>query len=165
MSKRLEEVLGLPSMSESIESYDEDDYPVLADYSQMPDTVDVDAEIAALGGADHARKMDELYLKFKDQGDLIFDLASDIEVTKAARMFEVANAVMKNAMDAQNSKRDSQLKTMKFKLEQMKLALDQRNSGVAPAETVAASATVFMDRNEMLRQLRAQNDEDASKDK
>lgn len=162
MSKKLEETLGLPSMDSFIgtfEEYDDGDdgeheLSIPTDFSQVPAVSTVDDDIAALGGADHAKKMDDLYEIFKTQGEMIFDLAQDIEVTKAARMFEVANAVLKNSMDAQNSKRDSQLKTMKFALDKQRLNLDQQSAGIAPPTTIETQATVFMDRNAMLKKIR-----------
>ena len=82
--------------------------------------------------------------------DNLMDLAMNVEIRYASRLFEVASSMMGNAITAKNSKLDKKLKAIDLQMKKMKI-----DQSIAPAEnnTIAGSGYIIADRNELLKTL------------
>ena len=126
------------------------------------------ARLDMVEGKDHAEAMDTIYKETLKHAQEIMDLGFNVDLPRARGLFEVAGQIYGRAIEAKNSKRDSQLKAMKLALDQRKLDLDERKLnaqlGETEKNTLTGDATVVReDRNELIRRLREERDQTRAK--
>lgn len=85
-----------------------------------------------LSGQDTEEKLDKMHDILMEHADTMARLAVELDPGKAPRAFEVMNGIIKNAMDAVNSKRDHELKTLRLMLDQQKFEHDRNSSDSSP---------------------------------
>jgi len=107
-------------------------------------------------GSDHANAMDKIHEETLKHAQDMMDLGYNVDMPRQRGIFEIATMMYARAIEAKNSKRDAQLKTMKLALDQRKLDLDEKKLRHEIGEqTVNAGVTVTMgDRNEILKRMR-----------
>lgn len=109
---------------------------------------------------DHEISTDKIHKDAIQHAKDLMDLGYNIDTRSAGKMFEVAAGMMKIALDAKNSKRDAQLKNKKLGLDSRKLDIMERQikGGPAQGEILEGNSVVVVeDRNEIIKQLRAEN--------
>lgn len=117
-------------------------------------------QIAMLEGTDHGEAMDNIHRDVKKHASDLIDLAFNSDMKSTARIAEVAAQMYKVAIDAKNSKRDMQLKSMKLALDRQRLELEKLRAGqetpAAVGQEVHAEGVIIEDRNELIRRAREQ---------
>ena len=185
MTQGIERLLDLPSMEDilrekgalpqnmSLEVTEEEQ-----EYENIPDsalmrTVELaqqaQARLDMVEGKDHADAMDKLYNETLKHAQDLMDLGFNIDVPRARGVFEVATMMYGRSIEAKNSKRDAQLRSMKLALEQRKLDLDEKKlkaqlgETITEPKTIDGEATVIReDRNELIKRLREKQRERAA---
>jgi hypothetical protein len=94
---------------------------------------------------------EESYQSYKD----LMDLGMNIEPRLAGRIMEVASSMMSNAINAKNIKVDKKLKMIELQLKKMKL-----DQGKPDEDVVTGTGSVIADRNELIKQILANNKND-----
>lgn len=146
--KKLEDILNLPPMPKaSVQDQTVDDSPNVAPTS----LVSIDEKIAhALGQVvdleSHDAEVDHIARTAIDSFQELKDLGLNVSEVHAGRILEVANQLLKTALDARNSKIDRKLKTLDLQLK--KLKLDQSTSSPS-----TANPNNEFDRNELIKRL------------
>lgn len=108
---------------------------------------------------EYEKAMDNLHTETLEHAQDLMDLGYNVDTRSAGRIFENAANMYKIALDAQNSKRDAQLKARKLILEQKKLELMERASkgeSDIPDSAKQNSSVVVEDRNALLKRLKAE---------
>ena len=95
-------------------------------------------------------ELDGLASKAETAFDDLMDLGMQVEARYGARMFEVAGAMLKTAVDAKSAKIDKKLKMVELQLK--KLAIDKKN--VSDDEPVEGKGFIVTDRNSLLAKLK-----------
>jgi hypothetical protein len=148
----IEDMLNLPNMDDFFEDVPETkDIVKDEDEDELPPAQVTD---------DHAKSMDDIYDETLQHSRDLMDLAYNVDERSRKGLFEIAVQMYGKAMDAKNSKKDSELKTMRLLLEERRLTLvEQEQNGGASSPT---QDSVFVeDRNELLRRLRAEAQADS----
>lgn len=153
MTKGIHDFFDLPEMDKAFGPGDVD--PVAEALVSSLDAGAMTDKLAGMDGRDHGEAMDKVFDETLKHAQSIMDLGFNIDHARAARMFEVGATMYKVAVDAKNSKRDAQIKTMELILKQQKHELEKRIAGEASPETMDA-AVVVEDRNELIKRLREQ---------
>jgi len=168
MTKRLEEVLGLPPMTE--ETFDEPEeemFPVTKDEAMAEakevmvalsnsDRIDV-ALTTVTGLLEHDNEMDDIAQKAIDSYSDLCLIGENVPVSHTGKIYEVAAQMLKTAMEAKDAKVTKKLKMIDLQLKKMKIDLDDN-----PTEQEATGNE--FDRNELLRHIvDAQKSEDSDK--
>lgn len=81
--------------------------------------------LAMIEGVDHAEACDTIHDETLKHARNLVDLAYNVPENRMRGIFEQANNFYSKALDAKNSKRDSQLKAMKLALEKRRLDLEE----------------------------------------
>lgn len=150
MTRGIEEMLNLPDMGDMLQE------PDLDNHTTTPSNLNQNDHLAMVEGLDHSEAMDALYTETLRHARDVMDMGFNIEPTRSARMFEVATGLYGKAMEAKNSKRDAQLKTMKLALEQRKLEILE-NQNKSAANTIESNGHIIIsDRNDLIKQMREQ---------
>jgi hypothetical protein len=110
-----------------------------------------------LAGRDAEERLDSMHDSLIGHAETLVRLAMELDPGKAPRAFEVANAIIKNAMDAVNSKRDHELKTLRLMLDQQKFEHDKNSNDGAPVG-VTDSVVAVMTTADMVRNFRRELD-------
>lgn len=108
-------------------------------------------QLAMLEGTDHSEAMDVIHRDCVKHASDLIDLAFNVDVKATARLAEVAAAMYKVAIDAKNSKREAQLKSLKLALERQKMGNDRSAANVTTKE-IEGEGVIISDRNELIRQ-------------
>lgn len=168
MTKKLEELLNLPSSKEIIEKEDEENKPSRKEkfaLDEVDKTIRDIAEfdkIAAALPAVHGlgrmadEELNEVANKAMQAFDDLMDLGMNVEARYSGRIFEVAGGMLKTSLDAKVAKLDKKLKMVDLQLKKQKV--DQES--VTDSKFTEGSGFVVTDRNSLLEKLK-----DASKDK
>lgn len=147
MTKSLIDTLNLPDFDARTEQKDDID----PNAAFIGDNIsNAEAALAMVDGRDHADSMDQIYKEVLEHAGSIMDLGWNVDHPRAARVFEVAAAFYKTAIDAKNSKRDAQFKEMKLALEQKKLEMAKTGNGPIIEND---PSLIVEDRNELIRQI------------
>ncbi|RYD50321.1 MAG: hypothetical protein EOP83_24110 [Verrucomicrobiaceae bacterium] len=164
MTKHLDKAFGLPHLEDLLK---EEGVISSTQVEAVPDNQDTAKDMIAgmqhqvqesnlLDGKHHADAMDQIFEETLRHAQNVMDTGFNIDPARAPRWFEVATGLYKTALDAKNSRRDAELKTLQVKLAKQKLELDRMNAGAGGGETVNTQGMVVEDRNEMIRRLRAE---------
>jgi hypothetical protein len=156
MTKKLEELLNLPTSDEPL---------VEPTPAQIPTTIDLQEKLeefdkisAALpkvkGLGDMADgELDALAAKAEQAYDDLMDLGMNVEARYSTRMFEVAGQMLNAAITAKSNKIDKKLKMVDLQLK--KLAIDKKHG--ESGDTVEGQGYILTDRNSILEKLKNLN--------
>lgn len=98
-------------------------------------------------------ELDSLANRATEAFDDLMDLAMNVEARYSGRIFEVASSMLKNAIDAKNSKIEKKLKMVEMQLK--KQALDMRaKASDDDIPEVQGQGVVVTDRNSLLEKLK-----------
>jgi len=164
MTKKLEETFNLPNISE----ISQDDIKDMQNNNFVDGTLPYpvfDKEKEALSLADKIDKAlpavkdintsDEDMDRYADKAEKAFedlmDLGFNVEDRNAGHIFASAQTMLKNAIEAKNSKSDRKLRAIELQLK--KLRLDQNESKNASYEHVVDADYVVSDRNSLINEL------------
>lgn len=179
MNKKLEKTFDLPSMEDvlndqqSVESTDEstDESSDKAGHYDREEVVkeEADSEVNIKRALSVAEKIDKALPQVKDleshDKDMdgyatdamnsfreLMDLGMNSEARHAGKFFEVAQTMMKNAIEAKNAKADKKLRMIELQLKKQRV--DQWDSkGSSGDEVIEGEGFVVGDRNKLLDQL------------
>jgi len=160
MTKKLEELLNLPTDPEPLALPPGDPAPITSDVIDLQDKLEEFDKISAAlprvkGLGDLAdSEFDALAKKAEDAYDDLMDLGMNVEARYGARMFEVAATMMTAAIQAKSAKIDKKLKMVDLQLK--KLAIDKKHSQTAE-EAVEGEGYILTDRNSILEKLKNLN--------
>ena len=157
MTKKLEELLDLPEVKETMEQVEQPKAPE----EVKKETVNLERSIAEFDKISAAlpmvkglgeladKELDDLAEKAKQSYEDLMDLGMNVESRYAGRVFETASNMLKNAIEAKSQKLDKKLKMVELQLK--KQNLDQKQG--ENADTVDAEGYVVMDRNAILEKI------------
>lgn len=157
MTKKLEELLDLPEVKETMEQVETPKAPE----EVKKETVNLERSIAEFDKISAAlpmvkglgeladKELDDLAEKAKQSYEDLMDLGMNVESRYAGRVFETASNMLKNAIDAKSQKLDKKLKMVELQLK--KQNLDQKQG--EQTDTVDAEGYVVMDRNAILEKI------------
>jgi len=157
MTKKLEELLDLPEVKETMDQVEEPKQEVVdtpKQAKQMERSIaEFDKISAALPmvkglGELADKELDELADKAKATYEDLMDLGMNVESRYAGRVFEVAVGSLKNAIDAKSAKLDKKLKMVELQLK--KQQIDQRAGDTA---NTVDSEGVIIDRNSLIQEI------------
>jgi len=158
MTKKLEELLDLPEVKETMEQVEISKEPST---EVKKETVNLERSIAEFDKISAAlpmvkglgeladKELDDLAEKAKQSYEDLMDLGMNVESRYAGRVFETASNMLKNAIEAKSQKLDKKLKMVELQLK--KQSLDQKAG--ENADTVDAEGYVVMDRNAILERI------------
>lgn len=175
MTRKLEELFGLPPNDATINTQD-------PDWDLAKQDADVDEEVTSTDVApmediqatlDLANKIERALPQVKDVDstdadfddyakkametyDRLVDLGMNVDDRNAGMIFDVASKMMSNAISAKNSKLDAKLRRIELQLKASKLQLDKDKfqSGKAPegsGAVVEGEGYIVTDRNALLQ--------------
>ena len=158
MTKKLEELLDLPEVKETMEQVEISKEPST---EVKKETVNLERSIAEFDKISAAlpmvkglgeladKELDDLAEKAKQSYEDLMDLGMNVESRYAGRVFETASNMLKNAIEAKSQKLDKKLKMVELQLK--KQSLDQKAG--ENVDTVDAEGYVVMDRNAILERI------------
>jgi hypothetical protein len=165
MTKKLEELLNLPENQEIVKSEEKNhrkaEKQIARDNAPAEnlfrDIGEIDKIAAALpqvkGLGDIAdSELDALAQKATDAYDDLVDLGMNVEPRYSARIFEVAQTALKNAIDAKSAKIDKKLKMIELQLKKQKL--DQESKPAGDEDDIQGEGYLITDRNSLLEKLK-----------
>ena len=165
MTKKLEELLNLPENQEIVKSEEKNNRKAEKQLARdnapaenlFRDISEIDKIAAALpqvkGLGDIAdNELDALAQKATDAYDDLVDLGMNVEPRYSARIFEVAQSALKNAIDAKSAKIDKKLKMIELQLKKQKL--DQEAKPAGDEDDIQGEGYLITDRNSLLEKLK-----------
>lgn len=157
MTKKLEELLDLPSNDEPIISPDTStQVPVINLEEKLEEFDKIAAALPRVKGLGDISdsELDGLAAKAEQAYDDLMDLGMNVEARYGARMFEVAGTMLQAAINAKSAKIDKKLKMVDLQLK--KLAIDKKH-GNESGDTVDGEGYILTDRNSILEKLKNLN--------
>ena len=107
-------------------------------------------QVKGLGDASDS-EFDALAQRATDAYDDLMDLGMNVEARYSGRIFEVAQAALKNAIDAKAAKIDKKLKMIELQLKKQKLDQETtEDNGV----NLSGDGVIITDRNSLLEKLK-----------
>tara|TARA_B100001063_G_scaffold242732_1_gene271983 strand:- start:226 stop:720 length:495 start_codon:yes stop_codon:yes gene_type:complete len=163
MTKKLEELLDLPEVKQTMEQVEEP--KAVVEIKKETDNLErsiaefdkISAALPMVKGLGELadKELDDLAEKAKQSYEDLMDLGMNVESRYAGRVFETASNMLKNAIDAKSQKLDKKLKMVELQLK--KANIDQKQGD--NTDTVDAEGYVVMDRNAILDKI-LNNDQD-----
>ena len=169
MTKKLEELLNLPENQEIVKDdlvkqqqqnrakekqVARDNAPAENLFREIGDIDKIAAALPQVKGlgdiADN--ELDELAKKATDAYEDLVDLGMNVEPRYSARIFEVAQTALKNAIDAKSAKIDKKLKMIELQLKKQKLDQDAKPAG--EDGDIQGEGYLITDRNSLLEKLK-----------
>lgn len=156
MTKKLEQLLNLPSSEESelIPPPAPEVPPAVINLQDKLEEFDKISsalpKVEGLGAMSDV-ELDKLANKAEQAFDDLMDLGMNVEARYGSRMFEVASNMLKTAVDAKSAKIDKKLKMVELQLK--KLAIDKKESNNSE-ETIEGKGYIITDRNSLLEKLK-----------
>ena len=161
MTKKLEELLDLPSSKEIInkavaqekeqKKYELEQAETFRDISEFDKIASALPAVKGLGEmAD--KELNEIADKAMAAYDDLMDLGMNVESRYASRVFEVAGGMLKTSLDAKVAKLDKKLKMIELQLKKEKIDKDGRADG--EGDLVNGAGYVVIDRNSLLERLK-----------
>lgn len=159
MTKKLEELLELPEIRETMEQVEEPATPVdtkkesaalersISEFDKISSALPMVKGLGELAD----KELDDLAEKAKASYEDLMDLGMNVESRYAGRVFEVASNMLKNAIDAKSQKLDKKLKMIELQIK--KQQADQKASGSSDGEMIDGEGYVVMDRNAILERI------------
>lgn len=158
MTKKLEEILNLPESKKIVKDEEkkakkaEVAQPFIRDISEFDKISAALPQVTGLGDISDS-ELDALAQKATDAYDDIMDLGMNVEARYSARMFEVASAMLKNAIDAKSAKIDKKLKMIELQLKKQKLDQDA-NPTEEQGINLNGDGVIITDRNSLIEKLK-----------
>ena len=158
MTKKLEELFNLPSQDQDLEEQIVPEYVPLEQAQEQLDLAKkIDNALPQISGVDTTDQDMDIYAdKAVKAFDDLMQLGYNVEDRHAAHVFAAAHAMLKNAIDAKNSKADRKLRAVELQLK--KLRLDQQQDNNQKPNTIETEQVIRIDRNSLLSKLSKQND-------
>lgn len=156
MTKKLEELLNLPSSKDIIKAEEkkkqkaEKPEAFLRDVSEFDKISAALPAVKGLGDASDA-EFDALAQRATDAYDDLMDLGMNVEARYSGRIFEVAQVALKNAIDAKAAKIDKKLKMIELQLKKQKLDQDITEDSGIPLQ---GDGVIIADRNSLIEKLK-----------
>jgi len=160
MTKKLEETFNI-APEEAPEEEIQDETPTIEESTDLAELLNADIEIAeriddALPMVSdlnqHDREMDDIHQKALDTFKDLVELGMNVEVHAGAKLLETANAMLKTAMEAKDSKVDRKLKMINLQLQKAKLDFSKEKKTGGDNE-LESDGSVTLDRNELLKRI------------
>ncbi len=174
MTKKLEELLDLPSSKEVIK---EENDKALAErkakereekkkqkqiVSDLEKFDKIAASLPHVKGLDKQAddELNDIASKALDSYEDLMDLGMNVEGRYAGRIFEVASTMLKTGLDAKVAKIEKKLKMVDLQLKKEKIDGDNaaRARGTGDGQIINGDGVVVTDRNTLLKQLRGETD-------
>jgi hypothetical protein len=159
MTKKLEEVFGFPPIAEAIANLDtqpevSEGIQEQLDFAQatidMANRVDI-ALPTVTDMASAERELDKLANMAQEQSERLMDLGFNVDDRNAGKIFEVAAALLKTAVDAKVAKLDKKLKMIDLQLKKAKMDNDK---GKEPDNVLDASDSGLVgNRNDIVQAI------------
>lgn len=158
MTKKLEELFNLPSQDIEQEEQLVPEYiPLEQAQEQLDLAKKIDNALPQITGVDTTDQDMDVYAdKAVKAFDDLMQLGYNVEDRHAGHVFAAAHAMLKNAIDAKNSKADRKLRAVELQLK--KLRLDQQSNTSQNTNTIETEQVIRIDRNSLLTELSKQND-------
>ena len=158
MTKKLEELFNLPSQDQDLEEQIVPEYVPLEQAQEQLDLAKkIDNALPQISGVDTTDQDMDIYAdKAVKAFDDLMQLGYNVEDRHAGHVFAAAHAMLKNAIDAKNSKADRKLRAVELQLK--KLRLDQQQDNNQKPNTIETEQVIRIDRNSLLSKLSKQND-------
>lgn len=159
MTKRLEEILNIESVDDSVitpTSIDSLPVPTIDLQDKLEEFDKIAAALPRVKGLGEIAdsELDALADKAEKAYDDLMDLGMNVEARYGARMFEVAASMLTQAIAAKSAKIDKKLKMVDLQLK--KLAIDKKH-GQGDGETVEGQGYIITDRNSIIEKLKNLN--------
>lgn len=181
MTRKLEELFGLDSgseydiasnseQSELLETVDSQQSVQQTQQQALTNLQKIENALSAVKDLDGADKeLDEIADIAKDSANTLLDLGMQVDSRFSAEIFNSASSFLGHALSAKTAKINKKLKTIQLQLQKAELdrklaAQEAAAASKPPEETPLGQATV-LDRNELIKQILAQQDKDDQKDK
>ena len=163
MTKKLEELLNLPSSKEIIEETKVNENkegmaiktqePTMRDISEFDKIAKALPAVKGLGEmADN--ELNEVANKAMQSYEDLMDLGMNVESRYSGRVFEVAGGMLKTSLDAKVAKVDKKLKMIELQLKKEKIDNDTLDNG----NITTGDGYVVTDRNSLLEKLKRIDD-------
>jgi len=155
MTKKLEELFGLPSTEEPQDSDSaESGNDVETNLPVLPETLaaldKIEAALPAVRGLEASdAEMDDLADKATKEFDNLMDLGMNVDSRYASEIFAVASQMLGHAITAKNAKLNKKLKMIELQMKKLKL---DREGGIDDPAMPTAQGHVI-NRNELLAHL------------
>lgn len=154
--KKLEEILNLPESKKIIKKEEKEKateaaQPLLRDISEFDKIATALPQVKGLGDVSD-KEFDELAQRATDAFDDLMDLGMNVEARYSGRVFEVASAMLKNAIDAKAAKIDKKLKMVELQLKKQKI--DQDTKGESDTD-ITGQGVIISDRNSLIEKLKS----------
>lgn len=126
--------------------------PIFRSVRELDKIAEALPRVKGLGDASDA-EFDALALRATNAYDDLMDLGMNVEARHAGKIFEIAANMLKNAIEAKNSKIDKKLRMIdlqmkKYRLDLLKVPEEQN------AIEVTGSGTMVSDRNSLMEKLK-----------
>jgi hypothetical protein len=168
MTKKLEELLNLPENQEIVKDdlvkqqqqnrakekqVARDNAPAENLFREIGDIDKIAAALPQVKGLGDIAdsELDALAQKATDAYEDLVDLGMNVEPRYSARIFEVAQTALKNAIDAKSAKIDKKLKMIELQLKKQKLDQDAKPAG---DDDIQGEGYLITDRNSLLEKLK-----------
>ena len=155
MTKKLEQLLNLPTEEAELISPKTVEVPptVINLQDRLEEFDKISSALPKVEGLGTMSddELDKLSNKAEQAFDDLMDLGMNVEAKYGSRMFEVAGAMLKTAVDAKSAKIDKKLKMVELQLK--KLAIDKKTSGNTE-DPVEGKGFIVTDRNSLLEKLK-----------
>ena len=195
MNKKLEKTFDLPSMEEALEDQQQEesnlensesedlDRSSAAAHAELEESEVADEEQIIKRALTTAEKIDKALPQVKDlqthdtdmdsySGEAmksyreLMDLGMNSEARHAGKFFEVAQTMMKNAIEAKNAKADKKLRMIELQLKKQRVDQWDKRDG-NDQDVIEGEGFVVGDRNKLLDQLieKVNQNDDKTEDK
>jgi len=141
MTKHIDDFLNIPHAEDINEEHN------------AVDTTNNNSSLIATVDSVHSKEVDEVRKKALDLQEEIAEVARNVEPSRSARMFEVSGQHLKLALEASNVKEKMKIESAKLKLEAARLHIEDES-----ISSLNNGAEIIEDRNELIRQLKAEEE-------
>lgn len=169
MTKRIEEVLDLPSLESLLddEAVSPETDAMIASIANALEHNEAEIEKSLIdpdGSREHAREMDEIYAAAMNAHKELLDMGFNMEPKNAGTIIEPSARYLELALKASQNKTDARMKSIKLKLDKEKqdiLLKKHQEEGVIESESPVeeTESGVLMDRNALIRELNPKSDD------
>ena len=159
MTKKLEDLLNLPSSKEIVEetklNTNKADMALKTQEPVMRDIAEFDKIAGALPAVKGLGEMadtelNEIADKALNAYEDLMDLGMNVDSRYSGRIFEVASTMLRHAIHAKGSKIDKKLKMVELQLKKLKIDKTGKDD-IGPVEE--SDGFVISDRNELMKKL------------
>lgn len=162
MTKRIEEVLDLPSLESLMgeNPLSPEDQAKIDDITRALEANDIDIDKHLLdpdGTREHAAEMDQIVDAAMTAHKDAIDMAFNMEPKNAGSIMEPAARFLELSMKAMQAKLDARMKGIELKMKREKLDHELRKNqeeGVVEGEAPVSEAGSLKDRNQLLKSLK-----------